>query len=189
MKKPVLKIFSLTLVVIAMINFQACDEIKDATTQTITVDGGTHEFTIDSIAFNTNKATQSYETVFESTIDINLVQTLEDNGFSTDMLTAGSVTSVELTIINPENANLSFFTAARFSVGSGADDMEVVAETTNVDPAAQSVTFEIYETNILTYLETNPLHIKLELDGSASLPAETVVMALSPDFEVNVEIF
>ncbi len=67
--------------------------------------------------------------------------------------------------------------------------MEVVAETTNVDPAAQSVTFEIYETNILTYLETNPLHIKLELDGSASLPAETVVHGFEPDFEVNVEIF
>lgn len=165
----------------------SCDELKEKTKQSLEVDANKVYFEVDSSSFNAQKTANATVVVLDTTINVDVAGVLEDNGFSTDNLSEAQITEAVLTIEEPD-IPLDFITSASLSVGETNGELEVVAQTTNIEPGSQTVDFETFNENILDYLEVSPLRVLLEVESDEPLPSEVVEMSINTSYEVTVEV-
>src|SRR6056297_980791 len=118
------RVIQIALVGIFMIFFSSCEELKEKTKQSLEVDANKVYFEVDSSSFNAQKSTNATVVVLDTTINVDVAGTLEDNGFSTDNLSKAQITEATLTVEDPE-VPLDFITSATLRIGETGGEPEV----------------------------------------------------------------
>lgn len=165
----------------------SCEELKDKTIQTVEVNPEPVDFVIDSSSFNAQKAANETVIVLDTMISIDVAGVLEENGFSIDNLSNGTLIEAELSTQFPEDA-FSFMNGATLKIGNESQEPAVVAQVTNVNPESNSVMLETFDENLMQYIEQDPLHIILEIDANGPLPTNMMELSLDNIYEVEVEV-
>lgn len=189
-KKFKLAASSLAVISLLVIGTTSCDELKDKTKQKVEVNPEETTFSVDSSTFNNTKTTNENVVILDTLISVNVAEVLEDNGYSINNLSNGILIGSELfpdENFEPESP-FSFMSGATLKIGNEGEEPVVVAQVTRIDAGSNSIVLETFGENIMQYLETDPLHIVLEVDAIGPLPTNMMELSLDNTYEVEVEI-
>jgi hypothetical protein len=135
------RLFKFALVAVAAVfMMSSCDELTENTKQTINFDADDLHFSIDSVIFTQNKTTNANVVVFNDVIDLG--EALSNTDYSVDDIQNISVTEATIVVEAPQGLDVSLFQGTTFHLG---ESQTKVAEITEVDAEAQSVTFNIID--------------------------------------------
>ncbi len=174
----------LVIVFAASLAFTSCDELTENTKQTINFSADDMQFSIDSLIFTQNKAANENVVVFDDVIDLG--EALNDTDYSVDDIENISVTEATIVVEAPEGLDVSLFQGTTFYLGEGQTK---VAEITEVDAGAQSVTFNIIDGDILSYInENDEVQVMIMMDENTTLPTSSVDLILQTAYEAEVQV-
>ncbi len=170
--------------VAAVFMMSSCDELTENTKQTINFNADDMHFSIDSVIFTQNKATTANVVVFNDVIDLS--DALSNTDYSVDDIQNISVTEATIVVEAPQGLDVTLFEGTTFYLGEGQTK---VAEITEVDAGAQSVTFTIIDGDILSYInETDEVQVMIMMDENTTLPTSSVDLILQTAYQAEVEI-
>lgn len=162
----------------------SCDELTQNTKQTINFNADDMHFSIDSVIFTQNKATNENVVVFNDVIDLG--DALSSTDYSVADIQNISVTEATIVVEAPQGLDVTLFQGTTFHLGEGQTK---VAEITEVDAGAQSITFTIIDGDILSYInENDELQVMIMMDENTTLPTSSVNLILQTAYEADVEI-
>lgn len=171
-------VFGLSLV------FTSCDELTENTKQTINFSADDMHFSIDSVIFTQNKAANADVVVFDGVIDLG--EALNSTDYSVDDIDNISVTEATIVVEAPVWLDVTIFEGTTFYLG---ESQTKVAEITEVDADAQSVTFSIIDGDILSYIDENDqVQVMIKMNQNTSLPTSTIDLILQTTYEAEVEV-
>src|SRR6056297_1634731 len=98
LQKSLTKLF--VLVFATSLVFSSCEELTENTKQTINFNADDMHFSIDSLIFTQNKATNENVVVFNDTIDLG--EALDDTDYSVDDIENISVTEATIVVDAPQ---------------------------------------------------------------------------------------
>ena len=174
----------LVIVFTVSLIFTSCDELTENTKQTINFNADDMHFSVDSVIFTQNKATNENVVVFDGVIDLG--EALSSTDYSVDDIDNISVTEATIVIDDPQGLDVTFFLGTTFYLG---EDETKVAEITEVDAGAQSVTFTIIDGDILSYInENDELKVMIMMNQNTILPTSTVDLILQTAYRADVEV-
>lgn len=181
-QKSLTKLFVLMFVVSLV--FTSCDELTENTKQTIDFSADDMHFSVDSVLFTQNKATNENVEVFNDVIDLG--EALSDTDYSVDDIENISVTEATIEVEAPQDLDVTLFQGTTFYLG---ESQTKVAEITDVDASAQSVTFTIIDGDILSYInENDEVEVMIMMDENTTLPTSTVDLILQTAYEAEVQV-
>jgi hypothetical protein len=186
------KLFTvLTVMAIVFISF-SCEKIKDeinkAASFEVDTDLPDHYFQVDSIQSSTFKSTNAWEILTSYEGSANLDSIFDANDLSSASVENGEFNSVVVSIVNPtEGMNLDFVSEMRVYIANSSSETGSIVATTGTIPAGStSVTFNLNNENIASYINNDSFYIKLEGNMVGPVPVGFIPMVMTAGITFTV---
>ncbi len=127
--------------------------------------------------------------LYSGYFNANLDSILNANGFSSGLISQATVTSCNITIVQPSDVTFSWLQTARAEVSPNPDfnPSELVATAQNIDPQNKTVNLTTYNTNIRPYLGNTAFYFRIYGVLNGPVPAEWVQMYVDGTLLMHLE--
>lgn len=165
------------------------DEINEAASFDATVDLPSETVVIDSASYKSSDGIQQWNIIKQYSVDVDLQQILDDNDVSNADFSNGRLDSYRATLVSPSGIDFTSFTN-KMKVTAATDpnfsDEVEVAITTSIDAGAQTVTFDVYDLDITSFIKAPVFYLRIWAYKTSQLPVDQVEIQLEGSVEVKV---